>query len=189
MTIPPDVTYPNQVAALMGDRFTSINDGVGGQTLVQMQSDAATQIDAIFYNPQRSLLMWWGGTNDLFGGATAATVLSRSQTYYDARKAIGWRLVEIGILPRTQSGLPANFETSRQTIRTAKLAIYTTATSATNVWKNADGNFYVDIGADTTIGTNGNQSNLTYYLDGVHLTSAGYAIIAAYVQSAILLFP
>jgi lysophospholipase L1-like esterase len=173
----------------MGGQYATLNLSVGGQTLTNMQSDAATQID-VLYNPAKTLnLIWWGGTNDLYFGASAATTITRAQTYYGARQAIGWRQVEVGMLPRTNSGTPSSFETDRQTIRTSRLAQYNIATAETNVWKDSNGNFYVDLGADTTIGLAGQTTNTTYYLDLVHLTNAGYAIVADYVKKAIQLFP
>ena len=190
LTIPPDVTYPDQTVALLGSNWRAVNFGVGGQTLANMESDAATQIDRLYYpGGNRTKLVWWGGTNDLYFGASASTTLSRSSTYYGNRKAASWGLVEIGILPRTNSGTPGTFETDRQTIRTSKLASYTTATAYPLIWKNADGNYYIDIGGDATIGQAGQTTNTTYYLDLVHLTTAGYAIIADYVKKAIQLFP
>lgn len=183
------MTYPNQVAAQIGDRYTALNYSVGGQTLAQMQADAATQIDVLYNSQQRRGLQWWGGTNDLYFGASAATTITRAQAYYSARQAIGWRQVEVGMLPRTQSGLPATFEADRQAIRTSRLAQYSIATAETNVWKDSNGNFYVDLGGDTTIGDAGDENNTTYYLDKVHLTDAGYAIVATYVKKAIQLFP
>lgn len=177
------------MAALLGGQYATLNIAVGGQTLVNMQSDAVTQIDTQYsVDNARTLLVWWGGTNDEYFGANAATTISRSLTYYNGRKAASWRQIEIGMLPRTNSGTPAGFETDRQTIRTSKLTQYSIATSETNIWKNADGNFYVDLGGDPTVGQAGQTTDTTYYLDLVHLTGTGYAIVANYVKKAILLF-
>lgn len=190
LTIPPAKTYPVQLIELFG-KGSPINKAVGGQTLTQMEADAAMDIDALlgFANGANLVLSWWGGTNDNFTGASSATIISRLDTYYASRKSAGWRQVEIGMLPRSQSGTPADFETKRQTVRTDRLSKYTIATAETNIWKNADGNFYIDLGGDLTIGQAGQTTNTTYYLDLTHLTNAGYAIIADYVKRAIQLFP
>lgn len=170
----------------MGGQYAIRNLSVGGQTLVNMQTDASTQID-VLYDPTRVRnLVWWGGTN---GAYTAAQKITQLETYYNSRQAIGWRQIEVGMLPRSQSGLPANFEADRQTIRTSRLAQYSIATAETNVWKDSNGNFYVDLGGDTAIGDAGDENNTIYYLDKVHLTNAGYAIVADYVKKAIQLFP
>lgn len=190
LTIPPAKNYPTQVVEALGGRM-ALNFAVGGQTLAQMQADAATEIDVLLNQAGGAplVLSWWGGTNDNFGGASAATIISRLDTYYAARKAAGWRQIEIGMLPRSQSGTPAGFETNRQTVRADRLSKYTIATAEANIWKNADGNFYIDLGADTTIGQAGQTTNTTYYLDLTHLMTAGYAIVADYVKKAIQLFP
>lgn len=190
LAIPPDKPYPVQLIELFG-KGSLINKAVGGQTLAQMEVDAATDIDALlgFANGANLVLSWWGGTNDNYTGASAATIISRLDIYYAARKAAGWRQIEVGMLPRSNSGTPAGFEANRQAIRTDRLSKYTIATAETNIWKNADGNFYVDMGADTTMGLAGQETSTTYYLDLVHPTNAGYAIAANYVKKAIQLFP
>ena len=43
------------------------------------------------------------------------------------------------------------------------------------------------MGADATIGLAGSEMNTTYYdADRVHMTNAGYAVVAGLVQTAIL---
>jgi lysophospholipase L1-like esterase len=42
-----------------------------------------------------------------------------------------------------------------------------------------------DVGADKTIGADGAETDATYYRDTVHLTAAGYAIVAGVVADAI----
>lgn len=188
--IPPDATYPNQVAALMGDRYTALNYSVGGQTMATMATDAATQIDPLYYPPQRQVVIAWGGTNDLYFGASAATTYARIVAYATARKAAGWRVILLTILPRSNSGTPAGFEVARQAVNASLLADFPAATGEAGITTGAAyADYLVHVGGDSMIGDAGDELNTTYYLDKVHLTSAGYAIVADYVKKAILLFP
>ena len=156
-----------------------------------MQARAATTIDP-YYSPgtNRTMLIAWGGTNDLYFGASAATAYSNIKTYAQARKNAGWRVVILSILPRTAGSPPASFETDRQTVNAALLADFPIATGQTNITSGgAYADYLINIGADTTIGLAGQTTNTTYYADLVHLTNAGYAIVADYVKRAIQLFP
>lgn len=136
------------------------------------------------------MLIAWGGTNDLYFGASAATTYSRIVTYATARKAAGWRVIILSILPRSAGIPPPTFEADRQTVNAALLADFPTATAHTNITRGgAYADFLINIGADTTIGEAGDELNTTYYADRVHLTNAGYAIVADYVKKAIQLFP
>jgi lysophospholipase L1-like esterase len=187
--------YPSQVAGLLTADDISIswhNVAINSSNIANMIARASNLVEPYFHPevvdvPQ--VLILFGGTNDLRDGESAATVISRTESYYNARKARGWKFVEVGMLPRTQVGLPADFETKRQAIRTDRLSKYTIPTAYAAVWQNADGNFYIDLGADITIGDDGDQNSTAYYQDKVHLTAAGCAIVAGYVDKALRLFP
>lgn len=136
------------------------------------------------------MLIAWGGTNDLYFGASAATTYSRIVTYATARKAAGWRVVILSILPRSGAATPGTFEADRQTVNASLLADFPTATGQTRITSGgAYADYFINIGADPTIGLAGQEANTTYYADLVHLTNAGYAIVADYVKKAIQLFP
>lgn len=158
-----------------------------------MITRAASVIDPYYSAADRkTMLIAWGGTNDIaLGGASAATTYARIVTYGTARKAAGWRVIILSILPRSAAGTPATFEADRQTVNAALLADFPTATAHTNITSGgAYADYLINIGADTTIGEAGDELNTTYYTaDKVHLKNAGYAIVADYVKKAIQLFP
>lgn len=157
--------------------------------MAQMAADATTQIDPLYYPPQRQVVIAWAGTNDLYFGASAATTYARIVAYATARKAAGWRVILLTILPRSNSGTPAGFEVARQSVNASLLADFSTATGESGIWTGAAyADYLVHVGGDGTVGDSGDENNTTYYLDKVHLTSAGYAIIADYVKRAIDLF-
>ena len=99
-------TYPAQfMASIPGANF-SINDGVGGATLLDMASDAPTTIDnQVYALGQPVNLIVWGGTNDMYvtgGGYTPAQTYAHLKTYVAARKATGKysRIVVMTSIPR-----------------------------------------------------------------------------------------
>lgn len=175
--------YPNQMMALLGAKWDAPNNiGVVSQTIQQMQSDAASQIDPMRRGNLRTVIVW-GGTNDLQGGASAATTYSRIVTYCQARKAAGWKVIVLSILPRQAS---STFETDRQTVNASLLADFPTTTAFTNIRRGGTyADVFVNVGADATIGAPGSQNNTTYYdADTIHLKNAGYAIVAALAKDA-----
>ena len=174
------------MAALIGNNYTALNFGVGGHTLVQMEAVAVASIDPLI-NAQRNHVVFLGGTNDFGQGASAATVISRTVSYAANRQTAGAKTIEVGLLPRSDAGAPVDFETKRQAVRTSRLAVYTVATIYPNIWGDGNGNYYIDMAADTTIGESGDSNDLTYYSDKLHTTSAGDGVIAGYVAQAVSL--
>lgn len=189
LTIPPDKTYPTQVADLMGGGFSSVNMGAPAQTLLWMQQNGRSRIDSLFNNSTgENVVVIFAGTNDYVLGSDNTAVYGLTKDYCQERKAAGWRVVVVGMLPR--SNQPASFETYRQAIRTQMLADFAVS-AGINIWKGgpaAYADYFIDLGGDATIGQAGQSSNTTYYLDGTHLTNAGCAIVAGYVKNAISLF-
>jgi lysophospholipase L1-like esterase len=123
----------------------------------------ATQVDALFNPARRRNVLSLLGANDIANGSDAPTYVAALKSYCLARKAAGWTIVLKTVLPRTTGGFNA--------VRNAANALII-----------ADPSFYdflVRLDLDTTIGQDSDAANLTYYVDGVHPTAAGAAIIAA----------
>lgn len=163
--------YPSQLATLLGTTYSVLNYGVGGQTTADMIADAATQIDPI---PKGTLVAWEAG-NDIVNGADLATTIARWQQYFSDRKTAGWgvgssRLITMTVTPRT------TFTAGQETIRTQF-----------NDWLRANYSTYatnlVDVAADARLQ---DPNSATYYSgDGVHFSTAGYAVVAALVRAVI----
>lgn len=176
--------YLQQLKTLLTDTAPKViadpvlaNFGVGGQTTDAMIADAATQIDTTLaavgtYSAQ--VLLGWEGTNDLYFGATAQDAYDDLATYYAARKAAGWRVLAFTITPRSNSGTPSDFETKRQQVNALLRANWPAF---------ADG--LVDVAADHRIGREGAETDTTYYTDLVHMTNAGYAVVAELASAAV----
>lgn len=119
--------------------------------------------------------LFWVTSNDLDSGATAATALTRAETQARRLVATGYTVLILPVLPRTSTN--GDYETSRQTVN-AGLA------GGAAVW----GCAYVDIfaGAAAALDDPAAPANTDYYQgDQVHLTAAGYALIAANVAPAL----
>ena len=148
-----------------------------GQNIVQAAADAATQVDPLYDTSiSKNVLCVWLGTNAMYGhSGSAATAFADLKAYCLARRAVGFKVVVVTCLPRSTD---VNFETDRQ---------------AFNASIRADTSFYdalADAGGDATVGAPGAQNNTTYYTgDKIHMTSAGYAVVAGLAVTAINSLP
>ena len=169
--------------------FSATNLGVSGQTMTQMITTGTSNVDPLFGNNTRRMI-GWGGTNDLaIGGDSAATLYANIVTYANARKAAGWKVILIGILPRG-AGAGASFETRRTTVNASLRADFATPTAFTNIYTGAAyADYFIDLEGDADIGQSGDELNPTFYTDEIHLTNAGYAIVAGYAKNALSFFP
>lgn len=174
-------SYPSVLSAALDDGYVVTNFGVPSQTVADMSSDFATQIAPLSGNVwQRKILVAFGGSNDIsIGGASAATLISRIQSYCNTATAAGYTVILCTILPRSNAATPASFEADRQTVNTWIRANYLTIAHG-----------LADLAADSRIGDAGDELDTTYYqADRVHPTAAGAAIIAETVQGAISALP
>jgi lysophospholipase L1-like esterase len=144
---------------------------VGGKTTAQMISGGAATVDTRqdSWNP-RNWLIAWEGTNQL-PVSTAEESYDLLVQYCQERRAAGANKIIVGTM------LPADgrSEVERQEYNDL---------IRTNWDSFADA--FADVGDDPTIGQTGDNLNLTYYnADKVHMTDAGYAIVAGIFEDAI----
>ena len=164
--------YPSQLRTLLGSGYWVTNVGVGGKNTAQMISGGAESVDSRqdFWNP-RNWLIAWEGTNEL-GISTAEGAYDLLVQYCQERRAAGANKIIVGTM------LPADgrSEVERQEYNDL---------IRTNWDSFADA--FADVGDDPTIGQTGDNLNLTYYnADKVHMTDAGYAIVAGIFEDAVL---
>lgn len=168
--------YPSVLQTLLPGgtgQWQKFNGGTTGESLPDMDSNAATTVD--LFNNAVAYLIGWGGTNDLKGGASFATLQSRWITYFTNRGSAGWmsgsrRLVAVTIIAR--SNFTGQNNTDAASFNTWLRANY--ATYATHL---------LDLAADSRFQ---NYSDTTYYdADGVHLNNTGYATVAALAATLI----
>jgi lysophospholipase L1-like esterase len=143
----------------------------GGEDIPDLEARAGATDK--YLDQVRSVLCVWIGSNDLVSlpGSAVATEAALA-SYCADRQRMGWEVAVFTTLPRNAG---PTFEADRQAYNTLIRA---------NWHSYAD--HLVDIGANSTIGDNGDQNNLTYYIvGGVHLTAAGQLIVGNYLATII----
>lgn len=163
------------------------NLGVPSALLTTMIANAAANVDVLYNRVGgKQICFIWGGTNDMaLNGASSATIFANIKVYANARKAVGWKVIVISMLPRQNN---AGFETTRTGVNTLLRADSASSTADPMVFTGASYcDALIDVGVDANIGQFTSPSNATYYTDTIHMTNAGYAILAAAAKTAILL--
>ncbi len=175
----PADTYPAQCARLLGPGWRTENAAVGGQSTFEMLRRAPAEIDARYRRPgpgHRDVLVVWEGSNDFAqNSATVDAAFTRLSDYARARRAAGWRVVIVTVLPRLAG---PTFEHDR-------LALNARLREGWRAWADA----LADVAADPEIGAAESARDRRYYLDGTHLTAAGNARVAKVVRDAVAAGP
>lgn len=167
--------YVTQLLALIGgaNYWRSFNYGVPGQGTPAMTADAVAQVDLQVRNFARKICIAWEITNDLVvNGATDVTGYNNFVTYCQGRRAAGFKVIALTVLPR--NNFTAQMITYKNAINTNIRANWATFADA-----------LVDVAADSRIGDDGDENDSTYYFDGIHLKAAGYTIIANLAKPAV----
>lgn len=166
------VPWPRQLLSLTTRILRPAVYAVSGQTAAQCLADAATEIDPLA--PALCILL--AGVNDALAGSNAAAIYASLLSYAQGRIAAGHRVAICTELPATSTA--ANNVTWNTTRATLNTSIRNGAA--------ANGYTVIDLAADATIGGNAASDNTTYYnADKLHLTTAGYAIVAGVVATAL----
>lgn len=166
-------SYPAQVMRNRSlNAITAYNLGVSSQTVASMITNGASEVDSKFVSGYTNIYGFWGGTNDLVLGASAATVCARIATWDSDRQSAGANGVIGTILPRSDVSAPVDFESNRLTVND-----YIRSTFAGRV---------ADVAGDSRIGDAGDELDTTYYLtDKVHLNDTGLAIAGSIFSTAV----
>lgn len=158
-------SYPQQVMA-QNPGYAAWNCGTSGA-----QINAFVSPDSVYASGQTNLCVVWGGANDLIANQTAATLQSRLQTYVAARRSTGWKVVVSTVTPVGGGYYTAGRETERTSF---------------NTWLRANWGSFADALIDPAAESNlSDYNNTTYFSDGLHLTKAGYSIVAGLAVNAL----
>jgi hypothetical protein len=142
-----------------------------------------TNVAALRYASRtKQAVVLWGGTNDLYLGASVGTTESRLTDRINSYLGSGYGvagapIVIVTTLPRSNLGTPINFEANRQLL---------------NAWILANtgmGYVVADVASDPVIGQAGQETNTTYYTDLVHQTGLGQDVVELYIFNAITAAP
>lgn len=166
-------SYPTKLAALPGSApHTFRNVGTSGMGIGGLFDGIGTRVQSQFDPTKANCVFVWAGTNDLFFSSPAANVIEDLAKECRVLKNFGCRVVVFSPLKRTSANTPPGYEAQR-------LAV---VSSLQSNWQNfAD--YFCDVGSDARMSS---TTNTTYFdPDQVHLSSAGYDVIAGYAQSAL----
>jgi len=157
-------SYAHLYAASGSPRSIVTKTSASGSTLATMIARASSVDERL--TGGNNILCIDIGTNDLSSVASESQWLTDYASYCDARRAAGWKVVIITVLPKSalDSNLPL-FLSRRATVN-----------AAFRTWVGIHCDAISDVAANSVIGDDADASNVTYYSDGVHNTSAGYAI-------------
>lgn len=163
----PGYDFPTETLSLVPRVCQSYVSYTGGAKVADMLAEAPSEVDAHFrLGADLNLCVVQAGGGDFRAGASAADVYGALKTYCTERRAEGFRVVVLTVLPASD---PVTFEATR---------LAYDALLRTSWGKFADG--LVDVAADGRIGGTGDNLDRQFYQsDAVHLTNAGNAVMAS----------
>ncbi len=179
--IDPTNTYPLQTKALLETDTGRVWNVPGVTTTAEIAAalariDQLADLNGVYLIDdwqQHRIVVCWGGTNDLALGGTAADALTASGVLAAQWQTYGAsRVYFLNMLPRTDQGAGNGaFETKRTAYNAGIAAAIPAGVDIVNV---------------AAIAALQDSTNLTYYFDDVHLTLAGYALVADAVRDAVV---
>jgi lysophospholipase L1-like esterase len=175
--------YPTQAMNEIGCAWEFVNLGISGQTTPEMEARAAVSVDPLIRPGVRNILVVWEGSNHmaLAGGfASPEDAYLHLKQYCLARRAAGWKVIILTVLPRSGLGVfSADWFEERRGLLNGLIGAN---------WQSfADG--FANVGNEITIGQPGDQFGPLFADDHTHLKDAGYVVPANYVRVAILALP
>lgn len=163
-----------QVAGVKALRYGFTRTAVSGQTWSDMNGDAATEAGALYRPFWKNVAVGWAGVNDAVGGASAATIWSRMQTWAATMRGLGYKVVLCTEIDGQNVAL--NGVSWHGTIWPALNTLIAAGWSSV-----ADG--LADLGGSASLQ---DATNTTYFnADKVHLTTTGYGVAAGIIAAAV----
>jgi hypothetical protein len=111
-------TLPAQTAQLLApQKFDYFNESLAGNSTGQMLEAASWAIDP-FFRPTRTenILVVWAGQADLANGTAPGLVFDNLMAYCQARRAVGFKVVVVTLLPVNARPAQGSYEAERQTL-------------------------------------------------------------------------
>jgi len=165
-------SYPITLENSLGPPWVVYNPSFSGNTVSNNIDRAPEHVDAHYRASQaQHIVVIWEICNSLFFGATRDTTYEQYKKYCLARKALGWKVIAVTVTPHYNYLLTPTFNEDAAAINADMRLHYRD---------------YADELADVAASPQlGDASNKTYYADGVHMTDAGYAVVAGIVEAAV----
>lgn len=170
------IPYPDFVMQDLGNPLglDTANVAVSGQTTLNMIARGPTFVDPLHTTKPVNVLVVWEGTNDMYFGATPEEAYAHLISYAAARKADGWKIVVLTIMPRAGLYTRPDFEVVRQQFNTLLRANWQTFADQ-----------FADIALDPRFGAPGAQEDTMYFEDETHLTQYGISEMAHLTTPAV----
>lgn len=161
--------YPAQLMALLPEGWRAESVAVSGQSSAAMLDGVGDTV--ALYDPQAAsnVASVWVGTND--GPSLGLATYERVVAYCRALRAAGFRVVVLTVLPRTDAyGVMWGqaWRDGRATFNGLLRSRWRTFAT-----------YFADVAADERL------ADAAMYADGVHLTPAGYGVVAEVVADAL----
>ncbi len=156
-----EAAYPGGARAFGGHGVTTLASSGANYATIHAR---AAEVDARLVPGGRNILVHWAGVNS---GALGTGIYDDQLSYLAARKAAGWKIVWCTEI----DGNPANWHGSNWPALNAAMRANHSVADA-----------FVDLGADARLQ---DYANASYFVDGIHLTAAGYAVVQGLVQAGL----
>ncbi len=157
-------SYPGQLATRTG--IAVVNQGVNSRTIDTMRANYVTEVRPELTATLNQVIIL-GGINDILINSTSAVDIDADLRAFCATARADGAKVYVGTLTPVSTSYPdwtSAKETIRQAVNTDRRA---------NWQQYADG--LKDFGGDSRLS---DPNNATYYGDGLHMTTAGYGVMA-----------
>jgi hypothetical protein len=159
-------------------QLCGVNVAVAGDDIRHANARAPIYVDPLLAACGAGVCVFWEGTNTLIqDGYNADITFAKHYQYCKRRKALGWRVVMGTIANRRYVGYGLEDDGRHEAARLAFNA------QVRNTASQFDG--VLDVGADETLGADHAAWDSVYFRDGVHLTEAGAARVAALAEQVI----
>lgn len=180
--------YPTTLNTTINTETTGVvtyNTGVGGQQTSNMIQRAPTYVDPHFNASKPCVVFAWEITNDLYYNNDISGAITRMATYCNGRRQVGFNVFVMSVIDRYQ------YTQAGQNPTQYRASIASANTLLRQQWTNfADG--FVDLALDSRLS---NAQDTTYFVPEydsqlqytyyVHLTNAGYGVVADLVNTAL----
>lgn len=175
--------YPNYINNKLSPLFNSLtfnSFGVSGQAPLEMEADAATQIDVLIDNSKYNLLVAWEDVNAILNDErTGQQNFDDFTTYFANRKTAGWDycVLVLGYYPRLKLDDTYNQPTWNDTLFDEQEAYRQLVRQAVNTqW-----DVFVDLTTQPEVGGDRGKYINSFFDDSVHLTVAGYDAVGEWI--------
>lgn len=156
-----------------------LNAATNGSGIPKVKNSDYSDVVLPFFSASRTknILVLASGSNDIAGGNNIPDMLDRYYALLDAARTTGWKTVACTVLPRSEAGMAkgvSGFEADRATFNADIVAHWASHADA-----------LADVAAIPLMGAPGASDNTTYYVDQIHPTAAGHALLKPVYEAAV----